>query len=257
MPSFDELLADKTTYPDEQKITLSDGVEVTVGSLRSGFLRQQDYTQKTQTLARERQTIETERQQLEQEKGEAEDYLKNLAVDVVKGAKRAGDRVDPDVVADELAENPVAKRLMERIEKLGAELETVRAKQGQQDETLAGHERAYFVDKHRAVLAVLRRQDPDLKSDELVEYAKANRIPYLDVAYRAYRHDHLVQQAAAKAKQEGDLAGFERGKREATSPAIPPRRAVPKGSPDAPKTFEEAADLALRDPEVLSAMEGL
>ena len=52
--------------PDTAKVTLDDGSVTTIAELKRGTLFQRDYTQKTQTLAKERETFEAERQQVSQ-----------------------------------------------------------------------------------------------------------------------------------------------------------------------------------------------
>lgn len=74
--------------PDDAKVVI-DGKEVTLHELKRGFLREQDYTRKTQALAEQRRQFEataegeltalrTERQQLSQALGQVQAYMQEL-----------------------------------------------------------------------------------------------------------------------------------------------------------------------------------
>ena len=53
---------------DDTPIVLNDGTETTLAELKSGQLRQSDYTKKTQALAQERQTLEADMEKLNAER---------------------------------------------------------------------------------------------------------------------------------------------------------------------------------------------
>ena len=53
---------------DDTPVTLNDGTEITLAELKSGQLRQSDYTKKTQALAQERQTLEADMEKLNAER---------------------------------------------------------------------------------------------------------------------------------------------------------------------------------------------
>lgn len=56
-----EAEAEETQSPDERKIMLPDGEEVTVEEARKGYLRQRDYTQKTQRVAEDHRALVAEK----------------------------------------------------------------------------------------------------------------------------------------------------------------------------------------------------
>ncbi|UKS27199.1 hypothetical protein LOZ80_38065 [Paenibacillus sp. HWE-109] len=74
----DDKPADTTpTLDDESEIDLGEGRQpVKLAELKSGYLRQSDYTKKTQALATERQTFETERATWEPAK-QTDEFLKS------------------------------------------------------------------------------------------------------------------------------------------------------------------------------------
>lgn len=257
MPSFEELLNDKTTYPDDRKVQLAEGIEVTVGDLRGGHLRRDDYSRKTATLARERQELETAKGQLQADREEAERALAEMAKDVVAKTRAAGQEPGKADIEEELERSPIARKLMETVQTLTKRLDENDQRAKKQEEALVAHETTWYADKHRQVLGFLKSRDKDLNEEELIEYAKQHRIPFLDVAYKAYRSEHLVEEARKTGREEGDKAGYERGKKEAVSPSLPIRRTPTPLPADAPKTFEEAADAALKDPEIQESLREL
>lgn len=54
-------------YIASQQVTLSDGTQTTLDDLRAGYMRQGDYTQKTQALAEERRQVESQLEYLQQQ----------------------------------------------------------------------------------------------------------------------------------------------------------------------------------------------
>jgi len=74
-------------------MTLQDGTEVTPDEAKKGYLRQQDYTQKTQTLAEERQSFVTEKQGFgEQQNAAAEAIM--FAMNIVEPQLVQGSQTD-------------------------------------------------------------------------------------------------------------------------------------------------------------------
>lgn len=61
--------------PDSAKVNLADGTTTTIAELKRGFLREGDYTQKTQAVAEERKVIEQERQRVGQHTQQLDEQL--------------------------------------------------------------------------------------------------------------------------------------------------------------------------------------
>lgn len=251
MPTFDELIADKKTYPDDTKITMADGVEVTLGHMRGGFMKDADYRRKTADLARHREEFDRDRTEREHALQDAETRLQELAKQVV-GHNPTATRDD---VADILAQDPVAQRLVNRIEQLEGAFKPLAEAIVSMDKRFKDDAMANMVTQHRRALAYLKQQDPNLDETELVNFAKTRQIPRLDDAYRLMKHDDLLGAERKKAAEEADKKGYERAKREAAAPQIPVRRA-PQSAPDAPKSLDEALERAVRDEEVVGPLLG-
>ena len=247
MATLADILNDKQR-PDDQKIVI-EGAETTLGELRKTALFQADYTKKTMALADERRKLDSDRSEFEYARLEAEAKLTELAKQIVQQNPQA----TRDEVEDMMERDPLARRLMEKMEGVTANLKELQQKTAQQEELLKRQQMAYYEDQHRRVLAKLKQDDPDLDVDELVAFAKENYTPRLDVAYKALTYEKKLEQAAQKAKEEGVKEGLKRAKDELVQPIIPSRRVL---SPVAgtPKSFDEAVDAALQDPEILTIL---
>lgn len=252
MPSFDELIADKKTYPDDTKITMADGVEVTLKDLRGGFMKDADYRRKTADLSRQREEFERDRSEREHALQDAESRLQELAKQVVGSHPHAS----RDEVADILAQDPVAQRLLQRMEQHEGVMKQMAEAITAMDGRFKQGAMEYMVNQHRRALANLKQKDPDLDEGELVRYAKERQIPRLDDAYRLMNHDRILETERKKAAEEAEKRTTERVKREMAAPQIPVRRA-PALAPDAPKTMDEALERATRDEEVVGPLLGL
>lgn len=68
-----------------------DGEEKTIEELRSGFLRQKDYTRKTQELAEHRKAVEAKDQEMDRERAEYAQLLPALAERIQQEAKQEPD----------------------------------------------------------------------------------------------------------------------------------------------------------------------
>jgi len=258
MPSLSDILADKTTFPDTMTITLADGAETTLGELRGGYLRQQDYTRKTQDLRRERDEFGRERAQFEQAKTEAEQQLASLASQVLTNQRTPQGPATPglDDVDAILNQDPVARKLTERIAMLDTRIAELDKATKQQAELFATQQQSQLVNQHRQMLTHLKAQDADLDEAALVRFARENGIPRLDFAYKLYTEDARTERIRKEASEQASKEAYERAKRELSQPVLPSRRSAPTLPEDAPRTFEEAAERARRDPDILSTIEG-
>jgi hypothetical protein len=254
MPSLQDLLDDRKKYADDMKITLADGVESTLGELRGGFMKDADYRQKTSHVAREREALASERMKFDQDRQEAE---AQLAAMVERSLNPRGNR-DPgqDEVDAFLARDPAAKRLADRLAATEAKFTELEKRTKAQDERLAQQQQAMLADQHRRALAMLKSRDADLDEQQLVQFAQENAIPRLDMAYRLLTEDKRWKAEADKLHEKAAKEGYEKAKRELAQPQLPQRRVAPPVPETAPKSFDEAADMAARDPEILATMEG-
>jgi len=249
MATLTDILNDKQR-PDDQKVVV-EGVEVTLGELRKMTMQQSDYTRKTMDLAKERKKLEDEHAEWEFARLDAEAKLTDLAKQVMQ--QHPG--VTRDEVDDLLERDPLAKRLMGKLEEVSTELVTLKDKTAKQDELLQRQQLAWYEDQHRRMLAKIKNDDPDVDVDALVNWAREHYTPRLDVAYKAMKFEDKVAEATKKARKEGLEEGIKKAKAELSQPVIPSRRVL-SPLPDAPKNFDEAVDKALQDPEIMATFGG-
>lgn len=256
MATLDDIISDKTKYPDDQSIQLAEGVTVTLKDLRAGYLKDADYRQKTTAVAEERKRLQSDRQALEQSKAEAEQQLMALAEKVVSqsGARTPQDK--QDVTEQFLEQDPVAQRLLGKIKSLEDGYTKLTQTLTQTQQALKDRDLAQTRAQHTYVLQQLKAKDPELDEEALLSFARENYVPRLDVAYLAYRHQDLVKRAQEDAKKEAYQKGLDEGRKAAQAPTITPTRRMVQPSPEAPKSMSEVAEKALSDPDVLAALEG-
>ena len=105
-----------------------DGEEKTIEELRNGFLRQKDYTRKTQELAEHRKAVEAKDQEMDRERAEYAQLLPALAERIQQEAKQEPDwdtLYDADPVMAAKAERQWRKEQEGRV----AQLQAVQAEQ--------------------------------------------------------------------------------------------------------------------------------
>ena len=105
-----------------------DGEEKTIEELRSGFLRQKDYTRKTQELAEHRRAVEAKDQEMDRERAEYAQLLPALAERIQQAAEQEPDwdtLYDTDPVMAAKAERQWRKEQEART----AQLQAVQAEQ--------------------------------------------------------------------------------------------------------------------------------
>lgn len=254
MPTLQDLIDDKKKYPDDMKITMADGIETTLSDLRGGFMKDADYRQKTSKLAREREEHSVERAKFEQDKQEAEAQLAALVEKAVTaGAPR---NVQQDEWEAYVQRDPVARRLVGELNEVRTKLDAQEKRAQEYETRLQANQQALLVDQHRRALAALKARDPDLNEADLVQFARDNAIPRLDLAYRLQTEDRRWKTEIDKVKETTAKEAYDKAKRELAQPMLPSRRVAPSLPETAPKSFDEAAEMALKDPEILATMEG-
>lgn len=252
MATLSELLNDKTKYPDETKVTLADGIETTIGEVRKGYMMEADYRKKTSAVAEEKRQLIQQRQDFEAARLDAEQKLEAMTMKLLKAKP---DQSQDDLEA-ELAANPVARALAEQVKALGTQVEQLKQATGNINQELVQSRQQAMVDQHRQVLSVIKKHDPEADETEIVNYARNNYVPRLDLAYRLLTEEKRMSKAIADAKAAALKEGIEKGKREAIAPTLPQRTRflAPTLPKDAPTSFDEAADRALQDPEILGLL---
>lgn len=162
---------------DQPRYTVSvDGqdVEVTLDDLTKGYLRQSDYTKKTQALAQERERYQhfdaLDRAFNEDPINTMRDLSKALGItpEQLFGeiTKVADNGLDPD--------DPIAQQL--------AEINKWRADVDQREQQRAIAEQQAAVDRELEAVKV-KFNAPNLDEAALLQFALDNRIPSLEIAY--------------------------------------------------------------------------
>lgn len=252
MPTLEDFINDRKSYPDDMTIKLADGFEVPLKDLRSGFMKDADYRRKTSDLARDKENWTREQVAKEQALVDAEKKLETLAERVVT----ANPKASTDEVEDILEQNPVAKRLRGEITELRTVLKPLAEAVMDMDRRQKEQTMGFIAEQHRRVLHALKQQDPDLDEEQLLGYARDGFTPRLDIAYKAMNYEKSIEKARKEAKEVGIKEGYEKGKQEAIAPVIPLRRSVTPAE-GAPQTMEEAVNKALQDPDVVNPLLGL
>jgi len=252
LATLQELLENKTQYTDDVKINLADGVYTTLGEVRKGYMMESDYRKKTSAVSEARRELDRDRQQFEAARIDAEVKLESLAAKLLK---REPDASQSDLER-ELQANPVAKALADQVKGLNEKLSKLEEATGGLYEEVKQSKQSAMVDQHRRVLAEIQSRDADADPAEIVTYAKTNYVPRLDLAYRLLSEEKRMKKAVEDAKAEAKTAGIEEGRRLAIAPTLPQhaRFLAPEADKDAPKSFDEAADRALQDPEILGLL---
>lgn len=263
MPSLSEILEDKKGFPDDRKITLADGVETTLGDLRDqGYFRKQDYTRKTEALARERESFAREKGEFEQSKAGAEAELARLASEVVQrtqSVQRANPDATPDEVEAYIARDPVSQRLRAENADLRKGLKDLETGYQQTVAAIKQQQQWMYTDIHQRALGVLKPRMDELgvKQEDLIRYAQQNGMPRLDLAFDLMTKDQQQEAAVKKASEESYTKAYAKAKTDLAAPAqLPQRRLAPAPADNAPKSLGEAWEAATRDPEILAIMEG-
>ena len=131
-----------------------DGEEITIEELRSGHLRQKDYTRKTQELAENRKAMEAQYQEIERERAEYAQLLPAMAERIQQAAEQEPDwdtLYDTDPVMAAKAERQWRKEQEGRV----AQLQAVQAEQQRMQQIAAQkhqHLQQSYLEQQRHIL---------------------------------------------------------------------------------------------------------
>lgn len=259
MATLLDIINDKEKYPDSTKMTLADGVESTVGDIRKGFMMEADYRKKTSDVSNQRKELDRKTTEFESARAQAENQLEELAKEVLgqaTGANRSHQPPHEDELMKELKANPIANALLSRIESLTSRIDANEKTSSSLTETWKQRDQATLVNQHRRVLDYLKQNDPDLDTDALVRFARENYVPRLDIAYRVFTEEKRVKKAVDDAVGKAKKDTMEEAKRLAVQPTIPQRRPAVTLPKEAPATFDDAVEAALKDPDVIGPLLG-
>jgi len=156
---------------EEEKIKVKVGgkeMEVDLEELKNGYMRQADYTRKTQELAEERKRLEEEKREL-QEAREVWEFLK------------ANPEIVERIITEAEGGNPESERedvrfdeYLEHIARLETEIEELR----------------------------FRTAHPDADIEEVMRYAVDHQIPKLEIAYKALQFEKMQGQTETETQEQ-------------------------------------------------------
>lgn len=164
----DETYEDDDTSQDFDIMTAAvevNGEEKTVEELKSGYLRQQDYTRKTQALSEEKKVFAEQRAAVDQERAQYAEALPMLAQQIQQSVEQEPDwdtLYDTDPALAAKAERQWRKQLEDKQQQLQAvQVEQQRMQQIHQQRM--DQARAQFVEQQREVLPDLIPEWRDTK----------------------------------------------------------------------------------------------
>lgn len=252
MAKLDEIIANKKDYPDDQTISIG-GVEVTLGEIRGGYLKDADYRKKTTELSHQREEFYRDYAAKTAALAQAQKQLEALA----QAAARQSPQSTTDEIEEEIHRNPIAQRLVGKIQELEQVLVPMAKALVAMDAQMKNAAVAATAQYHQRVLADIVTKDPSVKPEELVEYARTNQIPNLYLAYRDMTRDRAIEAAKEEARKAALEEGKLLGKKEAMAPIIPARHATPKPPTEKILSLEEAAEAAKQDMDVMGPLLGM
>jgi hypothetical protein len=255
MSNWDEIIANSKEFPNDTTVKLANGTEISLGTIRSGYLKDKDYREKTTALARQKDELERQWTERVQALQEAEAHLMGLARDIVQN-KPAG--VPRQEIQEDVAADPEVRRLATQIDEMKKVMEPMARALVDMDKRWQEAQKASLVTAHRETLAKLKEKDPDLDETALISWAKEHYVPRLDVAYTAMKHDELLKREVERAKTTAFEEGKKTGREEALMPPTLPTQGagIPAGDSPRPKNIDDAFEMAKRDPEILSILMG-
>lgn len=251
------------TVQDETVLVLDDGTTLTGKELSDGYLRQADYTRKTQELAEQRREVETQMDDLaasvesnpvgwvENIVSQAQDPTATLAQALVSLAREG--KLDPEFVKTfGLESGPVAEQAStSATEDRIARLERERIEEREAAEQAAERDAALNTYRQQYAEIVtsegLRFDSPEAETKfkaELAGFAGEHKITDLRVAYDAMSRRQQRQQASAPPAVSE--ASEQVRRRKQASSAITAKGGTAPRQKAPPATFEDAATEAIQ-----------
>lgn len=166
----------ETTQPDTYRIKLGDEeVDVTLDDLRNGYMRQSDYTRKTQELSENRKGFEAELNNLAAQRNEYADKLAFLETALAVPDQPAEywqelRNADPDRYQAERAQVLERKEALEEVAKQRAQVQEEQANEMQRQ----------AAQRLQAEQARLPEMIPEWTDPSVAEREKKDLIPYLE-----------------------------------------------------------------------------
>src|SRR5438132_4824139 len=189
---WDEVITDRTKYPDDLKLTLPDGKDTTVGKLREALMPKAEFTRYSQKEAQDKRHLEGQLRESQQALQQA-----SLAVEEAKRQSVAHTGT-ADSFEDYLRDptwRPVAEK--------AAKVDALEKKLTEMESRLQGHEQTWFKNIYETQKAQIKKADPDADVDAVVQFALQRGIPDLHDAYFLSNKDRLLTRVVAEAEKKG------------------------------------------------------
>lgn len=269
---------------DEVQVRLPDGTELTGRELREGYLRQQDYTQKTQRVSDVYRKME---QWYEQRAKNPTGWIAEIAygqedpAEAIAGALRETGNstvlfgqmvrhmVEQGDLADELVEAMNLTNLAEQAkdQQVHQKVQSLEQQIQQRDQQAAQQQEMARIEKqlNDQWANVVSQNELEFESSQqaqdtkvrLLEFARDNGIPNLEVAYAAMTHlgatpaapkgDKPKQRKTPKKRKQAEAAVKKRKTAAMSRKPTGGSGAPPKGSDDSGDVVQSAAESALAE----------
>jgi len=187
-PAIQATEPNPSTEPAPDQFTLPDGTVVGRDELTKGYMRQQDYTRKTQGLSQERQRVEAANQLFSMLETDPQGTLSQLAQHYGLG----GNAAPTDDFEPEEENDPRYQQLDQRLSQQEALVEQQLQQQADQ-----------YLETQMAQVDQLAEQfGVEVDEDELFQYAFANQIVDPVLAFYGLHGQELPERASRKAIQD-------------------------------------------------------
>jgi hypothetical protein len=252
-----EILTNREKYPDDRKIVLGDGEEVTVKQFRDSLQPRAAFTEASEKWSRRERELTGRQTELE---GAVTGLNQQLMEALNKAPASVTRTATGGISPEDLLADPVLGPMYRELQATTANLAKVQKEYG---ERLEGHERYVLEREYRGKLGDLgsrynSRFNTDGKGKAFdqagfLDFCLQRKISDLDVAFDAWsRPDEIAQTT-----REAEARGEERGKANARVPVVPFGRRRAAVKPEGlPATIQEVTEEQIAaDPDIQAAME--
>jgi len=253
MPKVDpnELLTDRTKYPDEAEITLANGDTISVKEWRDRAMPKSDFTKASEGWSKREKEYQQNLDAANQNLARAMEA--QAAAEARRNPEKAERLASGTISDEELLADPILGPFKRREMEMAARVEAA-------EKRLGDHEKTFMRTRFNATIADLKRSDPDLNVEEFLAYSQKrpvidvdSQIVDLESTYYNYAHKRLVE-AARKA---GEEEGVKKGQATRVPPIPNGRRRAPVRPEGLPASLQELSDdVVMADPEIQDAMSG-
>lgn len=255
---FKKLLTDKKAFPDDFKITLADGGEVSLSDLRAYNDSVGGELQKE--LERQRKELAAERTKIDKASSEIANMYVELERERAALPKVNSNRVEDPL--DQYRDDPIAQQLKAFRDDIRNQLTELKDKELKSlKQSIAEMGVTYLNDRARGEFAEISK-DPDFSDDLTLEglykhavdrgWKEKNGVPNLKRAYEDVIGPKRVERQIKEAKETAIREYEERKKAEALLPR-PAGSGLRTGLPEgvkAPKNLNDAINLAAQDASI-------